>query len=150
MASAILNRRARRDYEITDIVEAGIELTGSEVKSLRLGKVSIGDSYADPRDGEMWLINCHISEYSNTPKDVQHSPLRVRKLLLHKKQINKLSGSVNKQGFTLVVLKMYFNNKGYVKVEIGLGKGKKLYDKRATEKRKDWERQKQRLMREKV
>ena len=150
MASAILNRRARRDYEITDIVEAGIELTGSEVKSLRLGKASIGDSYADPRDGEMWLINCHISTYSHTQKDEQHSPLRVRKLLLHKKQINKLSGSVNKQGFTLVVLKMYFNKKGYVKVEIGLGKGKKLYDKRATEKRKDWERQKQRLMREKV
>ena len=150
MASAILNRRARRDYEITDKVEAGIELTGSEVKSLRLGKASIGDSYADPRDGEMWLINCHISEYSNTQKDVQHPPLRARKLLLHKKQINKLGGSVNKQGFTLVVLKMYFNNKGYVKVEIGLGKGKKLYDKRATEKRKDWERQKQRLMREKV
>ena len=150
MASAILNRRARRDYEITDVIEAGIELSGSEVKSLRLGKASIGDSYADPRDGEMWLINCHISEYSNTQKDVQHSPLRARKLLLHKKQINKLSGSVNKKGFTLVVLKMYFNNKGYVKVEIGLGKGKKLYDKRATEKRKDWERQKQRLMREKV
>ena len=150
MVSVTLNRRARRDYEITDVIEAGIELTGSEVKSLRLGKASIGDSYADPRDGEMWLINCHISEYSNTQKDVQHSPLRVRKLLLHKKQINKLSGSVNKQGFTLVVLKMYFNNKGYVKVEIGLGKGKKLYDKRATEKRKDWERQKQRLMREKV
>ena len=81
---------------------------------------------------------------------MQHPPLRARKLLLHKKQINKLGGSVNKQGFTLVVLKMYFNNKGYVKVEIGLGKGKKLYDKRATEKRKDWERQKQRLMREKV
>jgi len=150
MASAILNRRARRDYEITDSVEAGIELTGSEVKSLRLGKASIGDSYADPRDGEMWLINCHISEYSNTQKDVQHSPLRARKLLLHKKQINKLSGSVNKQGFTLIVLQMYFNSKGYVKVEIGLGKGKKLYDKRATEKRKDWERQKQRLMRAKV
>ena len=150
MASAILNRRARRDYEITDVVEAGIELKGSEVKSLRLGKASIGDSYADPRDGEMWLINCHISEYSNTQKDVQHSPLRARKLLLHKKQINKLSGSVNKKGFTLVVLKMYFNNKGYLKVENGLGKGKKLYDKRATEKRKDWERQKQRLMREKV
>jgi len=150
MASAILNRRARRDYEITDSVEAGIELTGSEVKSLRLGKASIGDSYADPRDGEMWLINCHISEYSNTQKDVQHSPLRARKLLLHKKQINKLSGSVNKQGFTLIVLQMYFNSKGYVKVEIGLGKGKKLYDKRATVKRKDWERQKQRLMRAKV
>ena len=106
MAAAILNRRARRDYEITDVIEAGIELAGSEVKSLRLGKASIGDSYADPRDGEMWLINCHISEYSNTQKDVQHSPLRARKLLLHKKQINKLSGSVNKQGFTLVVLKM--------------------------------------------
>ena len=150
MPPSILNRRAKRDYEITDVVEAGIELTGSEVKSLRLGKANIGDSYADPRDGEMWLINCHISEYSSTRKDFQHPPLRSRKLLLHKKQIDKLSGSVNKKRFTLLVLKMYFNNKGYVKVEIGLGKGKKLYDKRATEKRKDWERQKQRLMREKV
>ena len=149
MSSVILNRRARRDYEITDIVEAGVELTGSEVKSLRLGKANIGDSYADPRDGEMWLINCHISEYSNTQKDIHHSPLRSRKLLLHKKQINKLSGSVNKQGYTLVVMKIFFNKKGYVKVEIGLAKGKKLHDKRASEKRKDWERQKQRLLRNK-
>ena len=149
MTSVILNRRARRDYEITDILEAGIELTGSEVKSLRQGKANIGDSYADPRDGEIWLINCHISEYSNTQKDVQHSPLRARKLLLHKRQINKLSGNVNKQGLTIIVLKIYFNKRGKVKVEIGLGKGKKLYDKRATEKRKDWERQKQRLLREK-
>ena len=149
MSSVILNRRARRDYEITDIVEAGVELTGSEVKSLRLGKANIGDSYADPRDGEMWLINCHISEYSSTQKDIQHYPLRSRKLLLHKKQINKLSGSVNKQGYTLVVMKIFFNKKGYVKVEIGLAKGKKLHDKRASEKRKDWERQKQRLLRNK-
>ena len=149
MSSVILNRRARRDYEITDLVEAGVELTGSEVKSLRLGKANIGDSYADPRDGEMWLINCHISEYSSTQKDIQHSPLRSRKLLLHKKQINKLSGSVNKQGYTLVVMKIFFNKKGYVKVEIGLAKGKKLHDKRASEKRKDWERQKQRLLRNK-
>jgi len=149
MASVILNRRARRDYEITDVIESGVELTGSEVKSLRLGKANIGDSYADPRNGEIWLINCHISEYSKTQNDIQHSPLRVRKLLLHKKQIYKLTGRVNKQGYTLVVLRLYFNSKGYVKVEIGLGKGKKIHDKRATEKRKDWERQKQRLIREK-
>lgn len=148
MASTILNRRINREYEILDKYEAGIQLTGAEVKSLRLGKANIGDSYADPREGELWLINCHISEYSHS-SNVEFSPLRPRKLLLHKKEIRKLSGSVQKKGLTLVVLKIFFNNKGFVKVELGLGRGKKDYDKRAYEKQKDWDRQKQRLLRNK-
>lgn len=149
MAATILNRRANREYEIIDKYEAGIELTGAEVKSLRLGKANIGDSYADPREGELWLINCHISEYSHSSSNVEFSPLRPRKLLLHKKEIRKLSGSVQKKGLTLIVLKIFFNNKGYVKLELGLGRGKKDYDKRASEKQKDWSRQKQRLLRNK-
>jgi len=146
-AATILNRRAKREYEILDQYEAGVELTGSEVKSLRLGKANIGDAYADPRDDELWLINCHISEYSHASKDLQHSPIRPRKLLLHKKEIRKLNGSVQKKGLSLVVLKIFFNKKGMIKVQLGLGRGKKEYDKRADDKRKDWDRQKQRLLR---
>ena len=149
MASTILNRRTKREYEILDKYEAGIQLTGSEVKSLRMGKANIGDSYADPREGELWLINCHISEYSHSSNSTDFSPLRPRKLLLHKKEIKKLSGSVQKKGLALVVLKIFFNRKGFVKVELGLGRGKKDHDKRAYEKQKDWERQKLRLLRNK-
>ena len=149
MTPLILNRRAKREYEILETFEAGIILSGPEVKSLRLGKANIGDAYADPKDGEIWLINCHISEYSHSSSNVEFSPLRPRKLLLHKKEIRKLSGSVQKKGLTLIVLKIFFNNKGYVKLELGLGRGKKDYDKRASEKQKDWSRQKQRLLRNK-
>tara|TARA_B100000686_G_scaffold139522_1_gene146883 strand:- start:218 stop:670 length:453 start_codon:yes stop_codon:yes gene_type:complete len=147
MPSTILNRKVNREYEIIDKYEAGIQLTGAEVKSIRLGKVNIGDSYADPREGELWLINCHISEYSHSSNNVEFSSLRPRKLLLHKKEIKRLSGNVQKKGLALVVLKIFFNNKGLVKVELGLGRGKKDYDKRADEKQKDWQRQKQRLLR---
>ena len=149
MASTILNRRVNREYEIIDKYEAGIKLTGSEVKSLRMGKANIGDSYADPREGELWLINCHISEYSHSSSKTEYSPIRPRKLLLHKKEIRKLSGSVQKKGLSVVVLKIYFNLKGLVKVELGLGRGKKDHDKRADEKQKDWQRQKLRLLRNK-
>ncbi len=149
MSPVILNRRAKREYEIIETFEAGIILSGPEVKSLRLGKANIGDAYADPKGGEMWLINCHISEYSNAQKDFDFSPTRPRKLLLHKKEIKKLQGSVQKQGLTIIVLKIYFNVKGVAKINLGLGRGKKDRDKRADEKSRDWQRQKQRLLRAK-
>ena len=149
MAVKILNRRANREYDIIEKYEAGIQLTGSEIKSLRIGKANIGDSYADPREGELWLINCHISEYSHSSNQKDFSPLRPRKLLLHKKEIRKLSGSVQKKGLSIIVLKIYFNNKGFAKVELGLGRGKKDHDKRAYEKQKDWQKQKLRLLRNK-
>ena len=149
MAPTIINRRVNREYEILEKYEAGIQLTGSEMKSLRIGKANIGDSYADPRDEELWLINCHISEYTHSSNQKDFSPLRPRKLLLHKKEIRKLSGSVQKKGLSIVVLKIYFNNKGFAKVELGLGRGKKDHDKRAYEKQKDWQREKLRLLRNK-
>ena len=149
MAPTIINRRVNREYEILEKYEAGIQLTGSEIKSLRIGKANIGDSYADPRDEELWLINCHISEYTHSSNQKDFSPLRPRKLLLHKKEIRKLSGSVQKKGLSIVVLKIYFNNKGFAKIELGLGRGKKDHDKRAYEKQKDWQREKLRLLRNK-
>lgn len=147
MSSVLINKRAKREYEILDTYEAGIILSGPEVKSLRLGRANIGDAYADPRDGEIWLINCHISEYFNAQKEFHFSPTRPRKLLLHKKEIKKLQGSVQKQGLTLIVLKIFFNKKGIAKIDLGLGRGKKDRDKRADEKNRDWQRQKQRLLR---
>ena len=147
MTSVLINKRAKREYEILDTYEAGIILSGPEVKSLRLGRANIGDAYADPRGGEIWLINCHISEYFNAQKEFQFSPTRPRKLLLHKKEIRKLQGSVQKQGLTLIVLKIFFNKKGIAKIDLGLGRGKKDRDKRADEKNRDWQRQKQRLLR---
>lgn len=147
MTSVLINKRAKREYEIIDKYEAGIILSGPEVKSLRLGRANIGDAYADPRDGEIWLINCHISDYFNAQKEFQFSPTRPRKLLLHKKEIRKLQGSVQKQGLTLIVLKIFFNKKGIAKIDLGLGRGKKDRDKRADEKNRDWQRQKQRLLR---
>ena len=149
MAVKILNRRANREYDIIEKYESGIQLTGSEIKSLRIGKANIGDSYADQREGELWLINCHISEYSHSSNQKDFSPLRPRKLLLHKKEIRKLSGSVQKKGLSIIVLKIYFNSKGFAKVELGLGRGKKDHDKRAYEKQKDWQKQKLRLLRNK-
>ena len=146
MSFVLINKKAKREYEILDTYVAGIVLSGPEVKSLRLGRANIGDAYADPREGEIWLINCHISEYFNAQKEFQFSPTRPRKLLLHKKEIRKLQGSVQKQGLTLIVLKIFFNNKGIAKIDLGLGRGKKDRDKRADEKSRDWQRQKQRLL----
>jgi len=146
MSFVLINKKAKREYEILDTYVAGIVLSGPEVKSLRLGRANIGDAYADPREGEIWLINCHISEYFNAQKEFQFSPTRPRKLLLHKKEIRKLQGSVQKQGLTIIVLKIFFNNKGIAKIDIGLGRGKKDRDKRADEKDRDWQRQKQRLL----
>ncbi len=142
------NRKARHNYFIDDVVEAGIMLTGTEVKSLRGGHATIGESYAQPKDGEIFLINAYIPEYTEGNR-FNHEPRRVRKLLLHKRQIARLSQAVDREGMTLVPLKILFNAKGRAKVELGLAKGKKLHDKRETEKKRDWSREKGRFMRDK-
>ncbi len=142
------NRKARFNYEIGEVFEAGIALTGTEVKSLRSGKATIAESYADSRGGEIWLINSNIPEYLQASR-FNHLPKRPRKLLLHKRQVNKLAGAVEREGMTLVPLKLYFNERGRAKIEIALGRGKKLHDKRETLKKRSWEREKGRLMREK-
>jgi SsrA-binding protein len=140
------NRRARFNYEIGEIFEAGIMLTGTEVKSLRLGRATIAESYADTRAGEIWLVNANIPEYLQASR-FNHAPKRPRKLLLHRRQIEKLAGGVERDGMTIVPLKMYFNDKGRAKVEVALARGKKLHDKRETEKKRSWEREKGRLLR---
>jgi SsrA-binding protein len=142
------NRKARFNYEIGEVFEAGIALTGTEVKSLRLGKATIAESYADSRGQEIWLVNANIPEYLQGGR-FNHEPKRARKLLLHRRQINKLAGAVEREGMTLVPLKLYFNDKGRAKIEIALARGKKLHDKRETEKKRDWDREKGRLLRAK-
>jgi SsrA-binding protein len=142
------NRKARFNYFIDETFEAGVVLTGTEVKSLRQGKANIGESYADTRDGEIWLINSNIPEYVQASR-FNHAPKRPRKILLHRRQINKLLGAVEREGMTLVPLKLYFNEKGRAKIELALARGKKLYDKRETEKKRTWQRERGRLMREK-
>jgi SsrA-binding protein len=142
------NRKARFHYLIGETFEAGIVLTGSEVKSMRTGKASIGESYATARDGELWLFNSNISEYKQAGR-FNHTPKRPRKLLLHRRQINRLIGAVEREGMTVVPLKLYFNDRGRAKVEVALAKGKKLHDKRETEKKRSWQRERGRLMRQK-
>jgi len=139
------NRRARHDYQILDTWEAGIVLTGSEVKSLRNGKANISDAYGIVQEGEVQLLNLHISPYEQASY-FNHVPTRTRKLLLHKREIRKLIGAVERQGLTLVPLELYFK-RGKVKVVLALGRGKKLYDKRADEKKRDDERDMQRAVR---
>ncbi|MDH5723729.1 MAG: SsrA-binding protein SmpB [Alphaproteobacteria bacterium] len=143
------NRKARFDYEFIEEFEAGIMLKGTEVKSLRLGHCNIVESYVGPKDGEIWIFNLNIPEYQQASPKLQHEPARPRKLLLHKREIDKLLGSVSRQGMTLVAKKIYFDSRGRVKLQIALAKGKKLHDKRETEKKRDWSKQKQRLLREK-
>jgi len=140
------NRRARYDYAIEDDVECGIVLTGSEVKSLRSGQSNIAESYASVEDGELWLINSYIAPYAQA-KTWGHEERRKRKLLVHAKELSKLWQATSRQGMTLVPLVMYFNHKGRVKIKIGIAKGKKNIDKRATEAKRDWSRQKARLLR---
>lgn len=142
------NRKARFNYEIEEKIEAGIVLTGSEVKSLRAGRANIADAYASDEGGALYLINAHISEYAQAGRN-GHAPTRPRKLLLHAREIGRLLGAIQRQGMTLVPLRMYFNARGIAKIQLGLAKGKKLHDKRETEKKRDWDRQKGRLMREK-
>jgi SsrA-binding protein len=140
------NRRARFHYEIGETFEAGIALTGSEVKSLRLGRATIAESYADARDGEIWLLNANIPEYLQAGR-FNHPPKRPRKLLLHKHQINKLAGAVEREGMTIIPLKLFFNERGRAKLELAIARGKKLHDKRETEKKRSWDRERSRLMR---
>jgi SsrA-binding protein len=140
------NRKARFNYEIGEVVEAGIALTGTEVKSLRQGKATIAESYADSKNGEIWLVNANIPEYLQASR-FNHEPKRRRKLLLHRRQIDKLAAAVEREGMTIVPLKMFFNEKGRAKIEVALGRGKKLHDKRETEKKRSWDREKSRLMR---
>jgi len=140
------NRKARFNYEIGEVVEAGIALTGTEVKSLRQGRANIAESYADAKGGEIWLVNANIPEYLQASR-FNHAPKRPRKLLLHRRQINKLAAAVDREGMTIVPLKLFFNDKGRAKIEIALGRGKKLHDKREAEKKRSWERERGRLMR---
>jgi len=140
------NRKARFNYAIEDTFEAGVALTGTEVKSIRTGKATIAESYADARDGEIWLVNATIPEYLQGNR-FNHAPKRRRKLLLHRRQINKLIGAIEREGMTLIPLKLYFNERGRAKIELALAKGKKLHDKRETEKKRDWNREKGRLLR---
>ena len=142
------NRKARFNYEIEDTIEAGIVLMGSEVKSLRSGKANIAESYASNEGGELFLINAHIAEYSGAARD-GHEPTRHRKLLLHRREMARLLGAIQREGMALVPLRLYFNARGIAKLQLGLGRGKKIHDKRETEKKRDWERQKSRIMREK-
>ena len=142
------NRKARYSFAIGESFEAGIMLVGTEVKSLRQSKVTIGESYVSPEGGEIWLINSNIPEYLQANR-FNHDPTRRRKLLLHKRQMEKLVGAVQREGMTIVPLRLYFNEKGRAKIEIALAKGKQNHDKRESEKARDWAREKGRLMRDK-
>jgi SsrA-binding protein len=145
---AAQNRKARRDYAIEDTVEAGLVLSGSEVKGLRGGGANLNDSYAREQDGELWLINAHIPPYKFAGV-AAHESRRRRKLLLHRRELNRLIGAIQRDGMTAVPLSIYFNDRGVAKVELGLAKGRRKYEKREVEKQRDWQRQKGRLMREK-
>ena len=142
------NRKARYTYHIGETFEAGIQLAGTEVKSLRQSKANIAESYVSPERGEMWLINANIPEYLQANR-FNHDPKRSRKLLLHKRQMDKLVGAVQREGMTIVPLRLYFNERGRAKVEIALAKGKQVHDKRETEKARDWARERGRLLRDK-
>jgi len=140
------NRKARHEFHIEDSVEAGLQLTGSEVKSLRAGRANIGQAFAVDQRGEIWLMNAHIAEYAPAAR-FGHEPTRPRKLLLHKREIDKLMGQVKREGYTLVPLSIFFNGRGIAKLNLGLARGKKKADKREDIKKRDWERQKARLLR---
>ena len=141
------NRRARYDYFIDEVIEAGLVLTGTEVKALRQGKANIAEAYATDEGGEIYLINANIPEYTAGNRE-NHTPKRPRKLLLHRREMAKLSGLVQRKGYSLIPLKLYFNERGRAKLELGIGRGKKMHDKRETEQKRDWGRQKQRWLRE--
>ena len=142
-----VNRRARRDYAIEEEFEAGIVLTGTEVKSLRSGTVNLSDAYAAPKGNACLLHNLHISQYPNAPRRSQHEPKRIRPLLLHKQEIARMTGAVQRDGLTLVPLRLYFNNRGIAKLAIGLGRGKKQIDRRQDIKKRDWHRRKTAILR---
>lgn len=141
------NRKARHNYFIEDTLEAGLVLTGTEVKALREGRASIAEAYAAEEEGELYLLNAHIPEYRAANR-FNHAPKRPRKLLVHRRERNRLAGQVQREGYTLVPLSLYFTPRGIAKVELGLGKGKRFVDKRESTKQRDWQRQKARLLRE--
>ncbi len=143
------NRRARFDYQIEDTIEAGLMLTGSEVKSLREGRASINEAYAGEYQGGLALINAHIPEYKPA-EPFNHEPRRIRRLLVHKREMNRLLGLIRRDGYTLVPIALYFNDRGIAKLELGMARGKKLADKREDVKKRDWERQRSRLLRERA
>ncbi|MBS7812906.1 SsrA-binding protein SmpB [Roseococcus pinisoli] len=149
IGTAAQNRRARYDYKIGQTFEAGLVLHGPEVKSLRLGRASIAEAWAGERDGEMWLFGCHIPEYQAGSFMAKFDPVRPKKLLLHKKEIRSLTGAVTREGVTLVPMEILFNEKGRAKVVIGMAVGKKMHDKRADVAKRDWQRDKARVMRNK-
>ena len=140
------NKKAFFEYFILEKIEAGIQLTGSEVKSLRAGKASIKEAYAEAKKGQLFLINSDISNYDKAVRYSKLDSKRIRKLLVHKKEISKLQGKIEKEGMTIIPLKIYFNKKGIAKIEIAIAKGKKLYDKREVKKKRDWNIQKKRLL----
>jgi SsrA-binding protein len=144
---ASTNRRARYDYTIGETVEAGLMLVGPEVKSLRAGRATLAEAWAGERDGELWLFNCTIPEWQAGSVVAKFEPRRPRKLLLHRKQVRELIGSITREGTTLVPMQIHFNDKGRAKVLLGLAEGKKKHDKRATIAARDWQRDKARLMR---
>ncbi len=143
------NRKARHEYFLTDTYEAGLVLTGTEVKSLRKGQANIAESYASAEDGGLWLINAHIPEYQGAGRFFQHEPRRKRRLLMHKREMAKLANAVERKGMTVVPLELYFNARGIAKLKLAVAEGKKLHDKREDAAKRDWNRQKARLMREK-
>lgn len=143
------NRKARHSFSIGDTFEAGLCLTGTEVKSLRTGQANIAESYASFEDGGIWLINAYIPEYQGAGNFFQHQPRRKRKLLLHAREIHKIALAKDRQGMTIVPLQLYFNERGLAKIKLALAEGKKLHDKRADEAKRDWNRQKARLLRDK-
>jgi SsrA-binding protein len=143
------NRKARYEYFITDTYEAGIALTGTEVKSLRQGQANIAESYASAERGGIMLINAHIPEYTQAGPFYNHEPRRPRRLLLHKREIHKLAVAIQRQGMTLVPLELYFNERGRAKLKLALAQGKKMHDRREAEAKRDWQRQKARLLRDK-
>lgn len=142
------NRKARYNFQIGEAFEAGIMLTGTEVKSLRQGKATIAESYVSAEKGEIWLINANIPEYLQANR-FNHEPARPRKLLLHRRQMDRLAAGVQREGMTIVPLKVYFNDRGRAKIEIALAKGKQTHDKRDSEKARDWQREKGRILRDK-
>ena len=142
------NRKARHRYEILDSVECGMMLMGSEVKSMRDGKLSLDEAHIRTKKGELWLVGADIAHYNNAGM-WNHDPRRPRKLLVHAREYENFAGKAHERGLTLVPLRVYFNDRGIAKVEIALARGKKVYDKRETEKKRDWQREKARLMREK-
>jgi SsrA-binding protein len=141
------NRKARFNYAIIDTLEAGMVLTGTEVKALRLGRATIAESYATEEGGELWLINSYVPEYLQANRN-NHEPRRRRKLLVRGTQLNRLAGAIQRDGMTLVPLKIYFNDRGIAKLELAVAKGKNAPDKREAEKQKDWNRQKERLLKD--